>query len=48
MTHYANKRVANVVNDAILKARHETSSNEDFRIFSPLSELQSSQCHNKH
>ena len=37
-----------IVDDAILKGRHETSSNEDFRIFSPRSELQSSQCHNKH
>ena len=40
--------IIHIAYDAILRARHATTSNEDFRIFSPLSVLQSGQCHNKH
>ena len=37
-----------IVYDAILEARHKTSSNEHFSIFPPGSVLQSGQCHNEH
>ena len=29
-----------------MRAHHKTSSNEDYRLFSPRSVLQSGQCHN--